>query len=79
MSQEAEYSVLGGLMQDNSMLDLLSLEPDHFLQLDSKIIFKAILELRSQELPFDVITISEHLERNNQLDYVGGFKFLDYN
>ena len=39
-------------------------------------IYKAILDLRANDLPFDVITISEHLERNNQLDYVGGFKFL---
>jgi replicative DNA helicase len=40
MSLEAEQSVLGGLLRDNSMLDLISLEPQHFEGLDNRIIYE---------------------------------------
>jgi len=71
MSQEAEQAVLGGLMLDNSKLDIIDLEPDHFTSLAHKKIFKSILDLRSQDLAFDAITIAEDLDSKNDLGAVG--------
>lgn len=76
MSYEAEQSVLGGIMMDNSMLDRLDLNVENFESLDHKIIFKAIRELQLEELPFDAVTLTEHLEKNNKLDVVGGMPYL---
>jgi len=64
VSREAEESVLGGLMQDNSMLDRISLQVEHFESLDHQVIYQGILEIRAQELPFDMVTVFEYLEKN---------------
>jgi replicative DNA helicase len=76
MSLEAEQSVIGGLLQNNSMLDLINLIPENFEGLDNRIIFDAILDIKSQDLPYDCITVSEHLEKTRKLDYVGGLSYL---
>ena len=51
MSLEAEQSVIGGLLQDNSMLDLINLSPENFEGLDNRIIFDAIL---ATKLSYDI-------------------------
>lgn len=63
MSLEAEQSVLGALMMKNECLDLISLDCNQFESLDHKLIFKAIIELSNQNLAYDCMIISEHLER----------------
>ena len=65
MSLEAEQSVIGALMMKNSCLDLINLNHDHFTTLEHKLIFKTILDLYSQNIAFDCITVSEQMERNN--------------
>ena len=76
MSYEAEQSVLGGIIIENTMLDKIDLNVENFESLDHKIIFKAIRELQIQELPFDAVTLSQHLEKTNKLDVVGGMGYL---
>ena len=74
MSKEAEQSLLGSLLIDNSRLDAISLEPDYFGVLAHKVIFKSIKELEKQQLSFDAITISEQLGDN--LELAGGVGYL---
>jgi replicative DNA helicase len=76
MSLEAEQSVLGSLLQWNEQLDLINLLPEAFEGLDHRIIYEAILEVKSQDLPFDPITISEHLEKTSKLEFCGGLGYL---
>jgi replicative DNA helicase len=77
-SIEAEQSVLGGLMLDNQAFDRVAeLVVSHdFYTRTHKLIFEAMERLVEQSQPIDLITISESLEKNNQLTAVGGFAYL---
>lgn len=77
-SVEAEQSVLGGLMLDNDAWDRVSekvVEHDFYLRAH-RFIFNAMLRLAELNQPIDLITVSEMLEANQQLDNVGGFAYL---
>lgn len=77
-SIEAEQSVLGGLMLDNEAWDRVSekvVEQDFYLR-SHRFIFSAMLRLAESNQPIDLITVSEALEANQQLDDIGGFAYL---
>lgn len=77
-SREAEQSVLGGLMLNNeawiSIAELLT-ETDFHLR-EHKILFRAIKSLSEEGNPCDPVTLSEWLQRHNQLDTIGGGAYL---
>jgi replicative DNA helicase len=77
-SIEAEQSVLGGLMLDNEAFDRVAeLVVSHdFYTRTHKLIFEAMEKLVEDGHPIDLITISETLEKNNQLASIGGFAYL---
>jgi replicative DNA helicase len=77
-SAEAEQSVLGGLMLDNSTWDQVAdrITEADFYRADHRLVFQAIQALAEKNSPFDVVTLSEWLERNNQLEDAGGFAYL---
>ncbi|GEK10820.1 replicative DNA helicase [Pseudoalteromonas sp. McH1-7] len=77
-SIEAEQSVLGGLMLDNEAFDRVAeLVVSHdFYTRTHKLIFEAMEKLVELGQPIDLITISENLEKNNQLETIGGFSYL---
>jgi replicative DNA helicase len=77
-SIQAEQSVLGGLMLDNMTWDSVAdkvLESD-FYRRDHQLIFRTIAKLAEDQVPFDVITISETLEATGELETVGGLSYL---
>jgi len=77
-SIEAEQSVLGGLMLDNNAWDKVAekvVEQDFYLR-SHRYIFAAMSKIAEANSPIDLITVSEWLERNQQLDDVGGFAYL---
>ena len=77
-SIEAEQSVLGGLMLDNEAWDRVAekvVEQDFYLRAH-RFIFAAMSRLAEASQPIDIITVSENLEANQQLDDVGGFAYL---
>ncbi|WP_110649092.1 replicative DNA helicase [Salinicola peritrichatus] len=77
-SLEAEQSVLGGLMLDNSSWDTVSerLVADDFYRHEHRLTFNAMSELAESAQPLDVVTLSEALERRDQLESVGGLAYL---
>ncbi|RZQ54699.1 replicative DNA helicase [Pseudoalteromonas phenolica] len=77
-SIEAEQSVLGGLMLDNQAFDRVAelVVSQDFYTRTHKLIFEAMEKLVEQSQPIDLITISESLEKNDQLTTVGGFAYL---
>ncbi len=77
-SIEAEQSLLGGLMLDNSTWDQVSeiVVEDDFYRKDHRLIFRAIRNLSESSTPFDVVTLSEWLENNNEQDNAGGLSYL---
>lgn len=77
-SREAEQSVLGGLMLNNeawiTISDLLA-ETDFHLR-EHQILFRAIKSLSEEDHPCDPVTLSEWLQRHEQLDAIGGGAYL---
>ncbi|ERK11915.1 Replicative DNA helicase [Serratia fonticola AU-P3(3)] len=77
-SLEAEQSVLGGLMLENDRWDEIApiLTADSFFSPPHQKIFSVMQALLGRNMPIDLITVSEELERGGQLDIVGGFAYL---
>ena len=77
-SVQAEQSVLGGLMLDNSSWDQVAdrVGSNDFYRREHRLIFEAIIELAEAAKPFDVVTLAEELERHDELDNVGGMSYL---
>lgn len=77
-SVEAEQSVLGGLMIDNSRWDQLAdiLSARDFYRKEHRLIFETISSLAAESNPIDVITVSEHLEKLGELEAAGGLSYL---
>ncbi|MES9970122.1 MAG: replicative DNA helicase [Candidatus Thiodiazotropha sp.] len=77
-SIQAEQSVLGGLMLDNSSWDKVAdlvVESD-FYRKSHRLIFNAISAQAEENHPFDVVTLAEHLERKEALEDAGGLPYL---
>ena len=77
-SLEAEQSVLGGLMLDNERWDDVAerVVAEDFYTRQHRLIFTEMHRLQETGRPIDLITISESLERQGELESVGGFAYL---
>jgi replicative DNA helicase len=77
-SVEAEQSVIGGLLLDNSRWDQIAdtLTAEDFYRKEHRLIFSAIAALANDSSPADVVTVSEFLEKQHQLNDVGGLAYL---
>ena len=77
-SVEAEQSVLGGLLLENSAWDRIGdlLREDDFYRADHRLIWRHIARMVEASRPADALTVAESLERNNELDEVGGLAYI---
>jgi replicative DNA helicase len=77
-SIEAEQSVLGGLLLDNTAWDRISdmIDETDFYRADHRLIFQHIMLLIENNRPADVLTVAESLERSAKLDEAGGQAYL---
>lgn len=77
-SIEAEQSVLGGLMLENSSWDQIAdrVSEEDFYRYDHRLIFRAIADLAEENKPLDVVTLSEWLKQRDDLDDAGGLAYL---
>lgn len=77
-SVEAEQSVLGGLMIANEAWDNVAdqLAPEDFYRGSHRQIFTQMIKLVEADEPIDVITLSEALNANDQLEQAGGLPYL---
>ncbi len=78
-SIEAEQSVLGGLLLDNSAWDRASdlLTDSDFYRHEHQLIFTAIQQLVNVSKPADVITVYEQLQMQGKGADVGGLAYLN--
>jgi replicative DNA helicase len=78
-SIEAEQSVLGGLLLDNSAWDRAGdlLTESDFYRYDHRLIYAAIGGLINASKPADVITVYEQLQSLGKADEVGGLPYLN--
>ena len=77
-SIEAEQSILGGLLLDNSKWDVVGdkVIEDDFYRHDHRLIYRVISRLANEGNPVDVVTVGEELERINEIENAGGMAYL---
>lgn len=81
---DAERSVLGAILLDNSSLKkVASMKPEDFFLGQHVLIFQAMLDLAlsrlkegKSELAIDLVTLSEVLENSGKLEHAGGAPYL---
>jgi replicative DNA helicase len=77
-SIEAEQAILGSLMVNNDTLTRVvdQIEPEYFYRKAHQIIYAAILDLFDKNEPIDIVTLSQYLKDQGNLDSVGGRQYL---
>ncbi len=77
-SIEAEQSLIGGLLLDNSAWDRIAdiVGPADFYRDDHRRIFLHIRKLVETGRPADVVTVFESIENANEADQTGGLAYL---
>jgi len=77
-SIEAEQSVLGGLLLENSAWDRIAdvVAESDFYRHDHRLIFRHIFRLLEGGKPADVVTVSEALKNSAELGNAGGLAYL---
>ncbi|MBK8986947.1 MAG: replicative DNA helicase [Chloroflexi bacterium] len=77
-SQEAEEALLGSLLIDpDALFEVNSfLRPEAFYRTQNRRIYEAILRLSDRREPVDLITLTEELRRQEQLEDVGGEAYI---
>ncbi|MBF0181151.1 MAG: replicative DNA helicase [Magnetococcales bacterium] len=73
-SHEAEQSVLGAILLDNAIMDHVAdlLVPEDFYVGAHRVAFAAMLAILDRGEPADPLILKQYLEKNNELDAVGG-------
>ena len=78
-SQEAESSVLGGLLLDNNSWDKVAdllVEAD-FYRYEHRLVFASITSLVNVNRPADVITVFEQMQSQGKAEEIGGLAYLN--
>lgn len=75
---DAEQSVLGAILIDSEAIQrvLEVVMPDYFYKNAHQIIYQTMLDLITKAEPVDLVTLSEKLRINNDLERVGGMTYL---
>lgn len=75
---EAEQRVLGCMIKDKTSIAQAAevLKGDDFYRESHRIVFDAILELYSKDIPVDTVILIEHLNATEKLQAVGGITYI---
>jgi len=77
-SREAEEAVLGAVLIDPEKYFEVSqiVRPEDFYIVRNRWIWEAIIRLEEHRIPVDYLTVSEELEKQNQMAEIGGAAYL---
>ncbi len=78
INNEAEMSVIGGVLLDNDKFDLVSehLQKHHFAKESHRLIWGAMSDLLNDSEPVDVVTVASKISETNLIDRIGGMSYL---
>src|SRR5271154_5013585 len=78
VSIEAERSILGAVLLDNSLYDQAAehLSSDHFSLDAHRRIYSRMRDLQETGRPVDMITLVEELDRRKEVEAIGGVAYL---
>jgi replicative DNA helicase len=75
---EAEQSVLGAIILDNEsfpkVIDIIN--PEDFYKDSHRRLYNAMLGLFDKNEPIDIVTLTDHLRKTDELESVGGVAYL---
>jgi hypothetical protein len=76
--REAERSILGAIVLDNSALNvvLASLRPQDFFFLDHRTIFECMIRLAGKQSPIEDVTMFDDLKRTGELEAASGTPYI---
>jgi KaiC/GvpD/RAD55 family RecA-like ATPase len=74
---DAERSVLGAILVNNSALDSVHLAPTDFFSKPHQAIFSAIVAMHVEQKPIDSLTICERLGKEHKLEEIGGLAYIE--
>lgn len=75
-SQNAERAVLGSILQEPKVLDDLSLRPEEFYADGHRRLYMALLAMRAERQPVDMLLLLQRLKTTGCVDAVGGVDYL---
>lgn len=76
-NRDAEQGVLGGILRDPAALHFVPwLKADDFFHDAHQCVYRAILALEAARQPIDLVLLFEYLQREKQLENVGGRAYL---
>lgn len=77
-NKEAEQSVLGSALSSTNAVGIACeiLGPEDFYFEQNKEIYIAMLELFNENIPIDIVTVSDRLNQHDKLDSIGGVQYL---
>lgn len=75
---EAEQSVLGGILIENNAIHRIMeiLSPEDFYREAHRKLYNALIDLSQRDEPADLITLTNELRKNDQLDSIGGASYV---
>ncbi len=75
---DLEEAVLGALMLEKDALTMVIdiLKPESFYKESNQHIFKAVVELFDRSEPVDILTVTNHLRINGNLEFAGGAYYI---
>lgn len=75
---DAEQAVIGSMIFDKDGIDLAYeiLKADDFYRPEHSILFNAIIDMYSENVPVDLITLKNKLETMNMLNQIGGLEYI---
>lgn len=75
---EAEKAVLGAVFLDPEAIIEASdiLQPEDFYERSNRLVFQAMINLFDQKVAIDVLTLQDELNKNNQLEDIGGLGYI---
>src|ERR1039458_10195531 len=78
VSMEAERSILGAILLDNSLYDQAAenLTPDDFSLDAHRRVYSRMRDLQESGRPVDIITLVEELDRHKEVEAIGGVAYL---
>lgn len=75
---DAEKAVLGAIfLSGDALVDAMEqLQPEDFYRRANQLIFQVMVDLNDRDEAIDVVTVTDELTRQNQLDDVGGMPYI---
>lgn len=75
MSEQAEEMLLGSVLKDNSILNDLTVSPEHFLDAINRQVYQSMLNIKKKGFPIDAASLKDDLGDTGFM-FIGGSEIL---